>query len=203
MIELLVGLVLITVLVAYVVPVVMQQVDRWQALRIARDLSHLRVALETFHGNTFDYPLHLTQLAHPIEAADSNLYARTEPSSTFTSAEARRWNGPYVGEPMATALLNTDGLPTGWDSVIYNGLTCLDSTNAVGVCGSGSWVAIFVSNLRVYQFEQVNALLDPGEADLPVTEVTGTGRLIFAEPTGYSGPESPGWTFYKVVPYVD
>lgn len=202
LIELLVGLILTGGLVAYVFPVVMQQLDRWQAVAVARDLRHLRLGLEAFHLNTGDYPIQLTQLVNPIAGGDSNLSSRIATIGSMDGVAARRWNGPYVDEPLAASLLDEDGFGTGWDAQIANGVVCIDRTRTVSACGKGKWVAIFVGGLRAYQFEMVNEIIDEGEVDLDGPSMQSQGRLVFAEDDGVEAGTSPGWTFYLAIPYL-
>lgn len=203
LIEIVIALVLIAVLTAFVYPVIVQQIGKWQSVRVARDLVSLRSSMEQFHLDTGNYPRQFTHFANPIAVSDRPVESRTAPTLTYSSREVDGWNGPYVDRSLAASLTDAQGLSTGFEGTVATGVLCLNPDNRqVAQCGRGTWVAIFISGLRSYQFKLVNQLIDPAEEALDITEARAEGRLVTGGPIGIDGDLTPVWVYYLAVPYV-
>jgi hypothetical protein len=176
-----------------VFPVVIQQIDRWGALRTARDLSHLRLTLEQFHGDVWNHPQYLTQAFYPITTSQVPLWESAGNTTPYTAREVARWHGPYLDAAMAEDL----GVDFAWESglgiQITNTLFCADPTAPQIYsleCKKGEWVA-------VYMFK-----IDPGEADQPRSYKATNGRLLFSSYGGIAGDTDPGDIYYLATPYM-
>lgn len=202
-IEILVALLIISVLVAVVYPVVLQQIRKWEALRVARDLSHLRLAIEQFHLDTGNQPLYLTHMANQITVSDSAA-AWHLVSPEYSQREVRGWNGPYIDSPLAASLRIDDAVTTGFGARIVNDVYCYDlGINNEVPCDTGTWVAVRVEGLVGHQFDLINDLIDPGEPAIPgPTGGRQTGRLVFLGGGGIDWGLTYGSLYYLAVPYM-
>lgn len=165
LIEVLVTLVLVGLLVAFVFPVVLQQVGQADAPRAANDLANIRTAIEIFHVNVRPaFPGDIEDLANGITVADS-----TADSLAYSTGQLNRWNGPYVDASIAASAAGTDTvIISGFEGGIVNDLLLYDSSADAAEGGSGfatgNFVAIQVAGLTEDQFEDVNDLID-GESE--------------------------------------
>ena len=190
-------------MVVVVYPVVLQQTFKWDAMRVARDLSHVRLGIEQFTLDTRDHPLRLSQLVtHPL-AGEARLASRVDPAAVFSTAESQRWNGPYLGNDLVEDLADELGIRTGFDGLVLNGLVCTSLSGDFSACGEGTYVGVVVTDLREWQFDLVNSIVDAQEADLTLEQAQQQGRLIFLETEiGVEEGTSPGWLVYLAVPYI-
>lgn len=201
LIEVTVGLALIATFMAMLFPVVIQQIGRWQAVRVAQDVTGVARALEQFHLDTGQYPRQLTHLANPIALEDRPLDSRYQPLLTYGPRHVEAWNGPYIDRTLATTLTDAQGMETGFDGVVATGLLCISRANRqVTQCRKGTWVVLYVSGLSVGEFEQVNRIVDPGEAAADISTARAEGRLVTGGPLGLEG--DPVWTYYLATPYL-
>lgn len=205
LVEVVVALVLVVALVAFIYPVVLQQIDRYHALHVARDLNSLRSSLRTFNGNIFTHPRYLDQLVNQIsETSDSTIQQRF-----FVAREVAAWNGPYFSEfiPKTARPGAGTALLTGFDGRIINRLQCVTATNSLAACEPDAYLAVRVEGLNGLQFDQVNELIDgSGESTAPdgsgSSEARTQGRLRFVIQVGTDFALSEGVMFYFARPFT-
>lgn len=202
----LVSVIIVSVLVGSVLPVMIGQVYKFRALQVARDLTHLRLSILQFHADVRDHPLRLTQTAYPITAADTTLkYRATNPTPTlFDPEDVERWHGPYMDAPLAEQLADEDAIKTGLGAWIGNDIYCID-VKAVDVsttCKKGDWIGLLLFNVRIAEFERINAYIDPSEKNLPRNDKVSKGKLIFRTYGSIAESSDPGDIFFLVMPYL-
>lgn len=202
----LVSIIIVSVIISAVVPVMIGQVYKFRALQVARDLTHLRLAVLQFHADVHDHPLRLTQTAYPITAADTTLkYRATNPTPTlFDSEDVLEWHGPYMDAPLAEELADEDAFKSGLGVWIGNDLYCVDAA-AVDVsttCTPGDWVGLLMYNVRISDFERINDYIDPHEKNLPRSEKVSKGKLVFRSYGSIAESSDPGDIFFLVMPYL-
>ncbi len=200
LIEIMVALMILSGLIAIMVPVVMDQSRRGEPTRVAGDLSAVGSALSMFRAHVLTIPDDLEDLANPITFADRQLNA-----VEYSSSMINRWNGPYLDTPMEVRgpgdAFSPDSLQTGFKAFIapvlalYDGLAN-DSLPAVAA-GDANFVAIMVRGINAEEFETLNDLLD-GEAEL--TGVAGCTSCSYDRGNLRYDPVAE-ITYYLAVPY--
>lgn len=203
LVETLVSISLAAVIAAALYPVVIQQLQAYNALRVARDLDHLRRSIRAFQVSTWTFPRYVDQLAIPVTESDVN--AADEP---YTTRQVDRWSGPYLDRPIeqATARATFIAFPTGFDGSIINDLICFDVRDtSMETCSPQSHLVILVQGLYAYQFDQINPLIDGDreslEADGDGTSPARTeGRLRFVFGSGSDYLLQPGTVLYFASP---
>ena len=199
LVEIVVGLAILATLVGVFYPVVVQQIDKWSAMQVARDLSHIRIALEHFHKDTFSQPKYLTQTVHPITIADRSIR-----NVFFTSREVDRWFGPYIDNSLRPTLTAGNAIRTGFDLHIRNDIYCIAPGFASpAACMRGRWTVVLIQNMRIGDFLLVNELVDPHEEGMSTTVKRLSGRLMFASYGAIAGNSTPGDALYLATPYLD
>lgn len=167
LIEIMVVLMILSGLIAIMVPVVMDQSRRGDPTRVAGDLSAVGSALSMFRAHTLTLPDDLEDLANPITSADRQLNGMP-----YSPSMISRWNGPYLDIPMeergAGDPTSPDSLPTGFKAYIapvfalYDGRT--NDSLPVLAAEDANFVAIMIRGLSPQEFELLNDLVD-GEAE--------------------------------------
>lgn len=171
LIEIMVALMILSGLIAIMVPVVMDQARRGDPTRLGSDLAAVVSALSMYRAHTLTMPDDLEDLANPITFDDRQLNG-----AEYSTSMISRWNGPYLDTPMAErgtgSAFSPDSIQTGFEAFIspvlalYDGLNN-DSLPTIAV-EDANFVAIMVRGLDPDEFELLNDLID-GEA-----EMTGT-----------------------------
>jgi type II secretion system protein G len=171
LIEILVVLILLAILAAAVFPVLTQQTDDADPVRVANDLSSIKTGVQTFRLDLRpEFPGDLEDLAHaPATAtersADGTVYGTTLPS---------RWNGPYIDAGLtaaATAQVTGNAIATGFGAQIQNEIVCFDrapGTNAAtgSTCVNGTHsVALRVTGLSADMFNRIDEVIDGTASD--------------------------------------
>jgi prepilin-type N-terminal cleavage/methylation domain-containing protein len=200
LIEIMVALMILSGLIAIMVPVVMDQSRRGDPTRLGGDLSAVASALSMFRAHTLTVPDDLEDLANPITFADRQLNG-----AEYSTSMINRWSGPYLDTPMeergAGDAFSPDSIQTGFKAFIspvlalYDGLAN-DSLPAIAA-EDANFVAIMVRGLSPGEFEAVNDLID-GEAEPAGTPGCiqcsyGRGNLRYDAATGI--------TYYLALPY--
>lgn len=124
LIELLVVLLILSLLLAVVIPTVTQQSDAADATRVASDLTGLRDGISLFSTNVREFPGDVEDLVNLIATTgDADIFG-----STYSTAERNRWKGPYVEltVPSTTAATGT-AFFTALDGAVINGLVCFNA----------------------------------------------------------------------------
>lgn len=167
LIEIMVALMILSGLIAIMVPVVMDQSRRGDPTRLGGDLSAVGSALSMFRAHTLTAPDDLEDLANPITFGDRQLSG-----AEYSASMLNRWNGPYLDTPMqergAGDPFSPDSIQTGFKAfispvlVLYDGLR--NDSLPVIAADDANFVALMVRGLSAEEFEALNDLLD-GEAE--------------------------------------
>lgn len=171
LIEIMVTLMILSGLIAIMIPVVMDQSRRGDPTRVAGDLSGVGSALSMYRAHTLTLPDDLEDLANPITAADRQL-----DGTEYSASMLNRWNGPYLDIPMeesgAADPTSPDSLPTGFRAYIAPVLALYDANANDSLptlaADDANFVAILVRGLNAQEFELLNDLID-GEAEVDGT----------------------------------
>lgn len=200
MIEIMVALMILSGLIAIMIPVVMDQAQRGEPTRLAGDLSAVGSALSMFRAHVLTLPDDMEDLANPITVTDRQLN-----SLEYSSSMVRRWNGPYLDTPMEERgpadRFSPDSLQTGFKAFIapvfalYDGLS--NDSLPVLAAEDANFVAIMVRGLDAEEFETLNDLID-GEAE--VMGVPGCTLCSFDRGNLRYDPAAE-ITYYLAVPY--
>lgn len=205
LVEVLVTLLILSVLMGAVFPVVIKQIDRWGALRVARDLTHMRTSVLEFHADVRNHPLQLTQTIYSITTSDIPLWNRSGDSTPYDPDEVERWNGPYLDESLVQALGDNDAFRSGLGVLVGNQVFCVDisgTSAAPGSCEKGEWVGLYMHDVRIADFSSINDFIDPGESDLSWSEQSNKGRLRFSSYGSIAESSDPGDVIYLAMPYL-
>jgi prepilin-type N-terminal cleavage/methylation domain-containing protein len=200
LIEVLVTLILIGLLVPFVFPIITGQIERYESIRVARDLTAFRTALNQYMANVLAPPRYLNQMTGAITSTDSTAGGRA-----YSSRQVNGWIGPYLDEQLDATLRADPAMITGYDAIIQNQIRCFANTGNVTVtCGPGTLVAVRIDGLIGNEFELVNDLID-GESEpngRGLTRSRGMGRLRFTNDFGIDLGTSLGITWYLATPYA-
>lgn len=194
LIEVLVTLILLAVLVAAVFPVVTQQSEQGDPVRVANDLASIRTAVGQFRLNVRpDYPGDLEDLVfQPSSDVGTDATFKGVAYSNSSS-----WNGPYLDISLtenAIAPPDSNGFFTAFGGEIEGNLQCLPATGVATIanasCTSGNFVAVEIQGLSAAEAALLEEQIDGG------TSANTSGKFRFD--TGGSAP-IPG--FYVVGPF--
>lgn len=168
LIEIMVALMILSGLIAIMVPVVMDQSRRGDPTRVGGDLSAIGSALNMFRAHTLTVPDDLEDLTNPITVADRQLTG-----VQYTTSQRQRWNGPYIDAPMeargAGDPSSPDSLATGFNAFVspvlalYDGLA--NDSLPLTAANDANYVALMIRGLNADEFERLNDLID-GDAEV-------------------------------------
>lgn len=200
LIEIMVALMILSGLIAIMVPVVMDQSGRGDPTRVGGDLSAVGAALSMFRAHTLTVPDDLEDLANPITPADRQLNG-----VQYSTSMMNRWSGPYLDTPMEERgeqdPFSPDSLQTGFKAYISPALALYDglANDSLPVTASddANFVAIMIRGLNAEEFENLNDLID-GDA-----EVEGTPGCFSCSYDRGSLRYDPATevTYYLAIPY--
>lgn len=200
LIEIMVALMILSGLIAVMLPVVMDQSRRGEPTRVASDLSAVSSALSMFRAHALTVPDDVEDLANPIDPADRQLNGLP-----YSPSMMSRWSGPYIDTSMELRgpadVFSADSIQTGFKAFIaptlalYDGLTN-DSLPAAAVADA-NFVAIMVRGLSPEEFETLNDLID-GEGEL--TGTPGCTSCSYDRGNLRYDPASQV-TYYLAIPY--
>lgn len=168
-VELIVGLAILMMIAAVVLPVLFAGLDRARVDTSADILEGLAAASVEFEADVGHYPGQLTQLVNPITTAQQNVCGENYTSFPPPSDEVGRWAGPYVSR-----VIEASGFPIGVGHV-FNQLERLPTS------GTPNRFLIAVDSVPVEDAELMDTRID-GELGADV----GTIR--------YTSPPSPQGT---------
>lgn len=184
LIEVLVTLILLAVLVAAVFPVVTQQSEQGDPVRVANDLASVRTAVGQFRLNVRpDYPGDLEDLVfQPSTDVGTD--------ATFKGAaysNASNWNGPYLDISLTENEMSppdTNGFYTAFGGQIDGELKCLDATGVSPItptsnCAAGNFVA---AELKYISSSEANLLEEQIDGN---TTANTTGKFRHSGNTAY------------------
>lgn len=188
LIEVLVTLILLAVLVAAVFPVVTQQSEQGDPVRVGNDLASIRTAVGQFRLNMRpDYPGDLEDLVYSPStgAGDVNV-------TTTAYANEDEWNGPYIDLGIAEAGVATDSVSTAFGGRFANDFKCLGSGSTVAEianasCAKGDFIAV-----------RIDGIADGSESDLLEEQIDGNDT---ADQAGKFRHDGVSTAYYIVGPY--
>jgi prepilin-type N-terminal cleavage/methylation domain-containing protein len=109
--EILVGLAIIGLLAAVLIPAVAGQISKGDATRAIQDIAAIRSGIEQFVADVHRYPSRLTHLTSPITIAQADVNDNLYPAGLVA-----RWKGPYLARDM------TGGYTTGFGAAVVDSL---------------------------------------------------------------------------------
>lgn len=200
LIEIMVALMILSGLIAIMVPVVMDQSRRGDPTRVGGDVNAVGSALSMFRAHTLTVPDDLEDLANPVTVADRQITG-----AQYSASQINRWNGPYLDVPMeergAGDPASPDSIPTGFRAFIspvlalYDGLR--NDSLPLTAAEDANYVALIIRGLEPEEFERLNDLVD-GEAE--VTGSQGCTRCSYDRGSLRYDPSSE-LTYYLALPY--
>lgn len=200
LIEIMVALMILSGLLAIMVPVVMDQSRRGDPTRVGGDVNAISSALSMFRAHTLTVPDDLEDLANPITVADRQITA-----IPYSSSQIGRWNGPYLDTPMeergAADPTSPDSIPTGFKAFIapvlalYDGLR--NDSLPLTAASDANFVALIIRGLDPEEFERLNDLID---GDAEVDGAPGCTRCSYDRGSLRYDPGSE-LTYYLAIPY--
>jgi prepilin-type N-terminal cleavage/methylation domain-containing protein len=211
LVELLVVLLIVSILIAAIVPVVTRQAETADPVRVANDLQTIRDAIALFQANVGKTPGDLEDLVNVINPNNGTAADRdsTILAARYTAADSLvRWKGPYLNALMpdtGAASFALVAFKTGFGANVAMDLQCLDpapgtvdtTANATALCatavagGQTRFVAVRIDSLGLAAFRAVNDIIDGTE-----TSPTTTGRLRCTAPACALGDR----VYYLAVP---
>lgn len=167
LIEILVVLILLAILAAAVFPVLTQQTDDADPIRVANDLSSIKTGVQTFRLDLRpEFPGDLEDLAY----APATTIERSVDGDVYGATLAGRWNGPYIDAGLtsaATAQVTGNAIGTGFGAQIQNEIVCFDraandvATPSAISCDNGvDAVALRITGLTADMFNQIDEVID-------------------------------------------
>lgn len=200
LIEIMVALMILSGLIAIMVPVVMDQSQRGDPTRVGGDLNAVGSALSMFRAHVLTVPDDLEDLANPITVSDRQITG-----NQYSSSQLERWNGPYLDTPMeergAGDPASPDSIPTGFKGFIapvlalYDGLR--NDSLPVTAADDANFVALIVRGINAEEFERLNDLID---GDAEVEGAQGCTRCSYDRGNLRYDP-SQELTYYLAVPF--
>jgi prepilin-type N-terminal cleavage/methylation domain-containing protein len=189
LVELLVVLLIVSILIAAIVPVVTRQAETADPVRVANDLQTIRDAIALFQANVGKTPGDLEDLVNVINPNNGTAADRdsTILAARYTAADSLvRWKGPYLNALMpdtGAASFALVAFKTGFGANVAMDLQCFDpagsnDTTTTALCatavagGQTRFVAVRIDSLGLAAFRAVNDIIDGTE-----TSPTTTGRL--------------------------
>lgn len=182
LIEVLVVLILLGLLSAAVLPVVTQQVQNGDPVRVSSDLAGIATGVRQFRLDVRpDMPQDLEDLVYAPAAADQTL-------NGLAYSNAISWNGPYIDAGLVeeNSVAPDDAvLATGFGANIVSKLFCLGTGTAVldlsvVECQRGNSVALRIIGISDVEAVELDSQID-GASDL----ATGRFRYDTSEDAAY------------------
>lgn len=214
LLEVLVVVAILALLAAAILPIVLNQLQRGDPVRLSTDMTDLQSAVRLFRLDVRPsrIPGDLEDLTQPIDSLDADV--TNEP---YSRREMDRWDGPYVDFQfpfLGIARPDTTHLSTGFAGRIHTDLILFDISADPGIHArtdadgdtipvdaplanleaNRDWAAVAVSGLDETDFESANDEVDgPGEADGSLDgESQWEGSLRY--------DDDLGMTFFLIVP---
>jgi prepilin-type N-terminal cleavage/methylation domain-containing protein len=163
--ELLVGLAIIALLAAVLIPAVAGQIGKSDATRTINDLTSMRTGVEQFLADVKRYPGKLSHMTNQITNAQRDANLVLYPNNLVT-----RWKGPYLGRDTTSG---QTGFVMGFGAVAMDSLVQL--TYQAGV----NYVTVRVSGITNADFQRMDIDIDGA-----VSATTGLLRWVTGGATG-------------------
>lgn len=144
--ELLVGMAIIALLAAVLIPAVAGQISKSDATRTVQDISAMRTGIEQFVADVRRYPGKLSHLTNPISNTQRDVNGVLYPNTLVA-----RWKGPYVARDTSAG---STGFITGYGAVAQDSLVRL--TYQAGV----NYVTIRIAGITQADFDRLDVDID-------------------------------------------
>jgi prepilin-type N-terminal cleavage/methylation domain-containing protein len=161
--ELLVGMAILALLAAVLIPAVTGQISKGDATRTIQDLTSIRTGVEQFVADVRRYPGRLSHLTNAITAAQRDVNGTLYPAGLVP-----RWKGPYVTRDLAAAVT------TGFGGTTVDSLVRL--TYQPGV----NYVTVQIAGITQPDFDRMDL-----EIDGAVNAATGLLRWVAGDTVRY------------------
>lgn len=163
--EILVGLALLALLAAVLLPTVAGQILKGDAARVTQDLNAVRSGAEQFLADVHRYPGHYTDLSKVIVASSATV--KDIYGNTYNDGMVSRWKGPYVTKDT----LN-NGVSTGFGGTIQN--TFFKVTNASNAV---DYLTVLIVGVSASDFDKIDEQID-GPSTSPAGRTSGQLRFV-------------------------
>lgn len=162
--ELLVGMAIIALLAAVLIPAVTGQISKSDATRTLQDISSMRTGVEQFVADVRRYPGKLSHLTRTITAADRDVNG-----VLYSANLVARWKGPYVARDTSGG-----GFITGY------GAFAVDSLVRVIYQPGVNYVTIRIAGITQPDFDRMDVDIDgtPSAVNGVLRWVTGGGSGV-------------------------
>jgi len=151
--EILVGLAIMALLAAVVLPTVAGQILKGDATRVIEDLEAVRSGIEQFVADIHRYPGKYNDLSTPITttvAQYSDIFG-----NAYTAGMVPKWKGPYVTKDTVTTSGVTNSVaPTGFGASLLRPFMRVTNTNGV------EYVTIIATPISGPDFDKVDERFD-------------------------------------------
>lgn len=142
--ELLVGLSIIAILAAVLIPAVAGQIGKSDATRALNDITAIRTGIEQFVADVHRYPGKLSHLTNQITVAQKDVNG-----STYAASLVARWKGPYLARDTTAGHFDT-----GFGAFATDSLVRL--TYQAGV----NYVTVQIVGIQQTDFNRMDAEID-------------------------------------------
>ena len=142
--EILVGLAIMALLAAVVLPTVAGQILKGDATRVIEDLEAVRSGVEQFVADVHRYPGRYSDLSKAITTSNTDVLG-----STYSAGLVSKWKGPYVTKDTVSA-----AVPTGFGGTVANPFAQFQNTNLV------QYLTIVVTGISGPDFDKIDERFD-------------------------------------------
>jgi general secretion pathway protein G len=144
--ELLVGMAIIALLAAVLIPAVAGQISKSDVTRTLQDLSAMRTGVEQFVADVRRYPGKLSHMTNPITNAQRDVNLVLYPATLVS-----RWKGPYVGRDTSAG---SGGFITGFGAI------ALDSLVRVTFQPGVNYATVRIAGVTQADFDRMDVEID-------------------------------------------
>lgn len=141
--ELLVGMAILALLAAVLVPAVTGQIAKGDVTRAIQDLTSIRTGVTQFVADVRRYPGRLSHLTSQVTTAQRDVNGALYPATLVS-----RWKGPYVGRDLTTSF--TTG---------FGGAT-VDSLTRVTMQAGVFYVTVQIAGITQADFDRMDVEID-------------------------------------------
>jgi prepilin-type N-terminal cleavage/methylation domain-containing protein len=142
--ELLVGLAIMSLLAAVLIPAVAGQIAKSDATRTVNDLASIRTSVEQFLADVKRYPRRISHTTNLITVAQRDVNG-----ALYTAGQVSKWKGPYLGRDTLAGVLTT-----GYGAAIQDSLQRL--TLQAGV----NYVTVVIAGITQTEFDRMDSDID-------------------------------------------
>jgi prepilin-type N-terminal cleavage/methylation domain-containing protein len=144
--ELLVGMAIIALLAAVLIPAVAGQISKSDVTRTIQDLSSMRTGVEQFVSDVRRYPGKLSHMSNPILNTQRDVNLVLYPNTLVS-----RWKGPYLGRDTSAG---SGGFITGFGGI------ALDSLVRVTFQPGVNYATVRIAGITQADFDRMDVEID-------------------------------------------